>query len=350
MSDASLVVAAFVVAAPIAAFAHAWSVRFARLCGALDIPSGYKAHATPTPLLGGLSVAAGFAVAASLFAPRVLSANAAGAWALALGAGVIVAAGLYDDVVGLRPARKLGWQIGATILAGGLLAVLGVRLDLFLEWPSLPQSMLTLVWIVGVTNALNLLDNMNGLCAGIGAIAAAALAVLNHGFGDTTVAVLAAALSGACVGYLPFNYPRAQSFLGDTGSMLIGFSLAALSVMGVYTNGARIPELAVLAPLVVSTLPIVDVVVVVLLRRRVRARALRGDRLHDSHRLVRRRFGPPRAVALVWAMAAMCGAVAVALPSLRPVHTVLALAGLIAVLAGFFAMAGWRGLDDHAGS
>ena len=335
MSDASLVVAAFVVAAPIAAFAHAWTVRFARSSGALDIPSGYKAHATPTPLLGGLSVAAGFAVAASLFAPRVLSANAAG---------------LYDDVVGLRPARKLGWQIGATILAGGLLAVLGVRLDLFLEWPSLPQSMLTLVWIVGVTNALNLLDNMNGLCAGIGAIAAAALAVLNHGFGDTTVAVLAAALSGACVGYLPFNYPRAQSFLGDTGSMLIGFSLAALSVMGVYTNGARIPELAVLAPLVVLTLPIVDVVIVVLLRLRVGHRPWLGDRRHVSHRLVRRRFGPPRAVALVWAMAALCGAVAVALPSLSPMHSVLALAGLTAVLAGFFALAGWRGLDDHAGS
>ena len=253
-------------------------------------------------------------------------------------------AGLVDDIRGLTPRHKLAWQLGAASCAGLVLALLGVRLDLFLDWAPIPLILLTLLWFVGITNALNFFDNMNGLCAGVGCVAAGFLAAYNLRTGELTVALTAAALGGACLGFLPYNWPRARIFLGDAGSMMIGFSLASLSVMGAYTLDAKLPVLAVLAPLVLLALPVLDMALVVLLRLKSGQAPWVGDRRHISHRLVRRGMSPAAAVAALWVVAMACGLAALLLPTVGLAEAPLLVALIACALAAFIAAAGFRGL------
>ncbi|MFI5364958.1 MAG: glycosyltransferase family 4 protein [Candidatus Binatia bacterium] len=316
----------------------------ARRFRVLDQPQGYKAHATATPLLGGLGVALGTAAGVFWFLPAGGRTHVVGLSALALGSLVILVAGLLDDIRGLSARHKFLWQVAAAGVAGMCLALLGVRLNLFLPWPPLPIIALTALWIVGITNAVNFLDNMNGLCAGIGAVAAVSLAVINLRSDELTVAIVAAALGGACVGFLPHNWPRAHIFLGDTGSMLIGFLLAGLSVMGVYTRGAHIPILAVFTPLFVLGIPVLDSVLVIILRLRAGHPPWEGDRRHISHRLVQRGMHPAAAVATLWTACAACGLAALLLPTVGPAEAPLLLALLVCALGALAAAAGTRGL------
>ncbi|MDJ0867007.1 MAG: MraY family glycosyltransferase, partial [Myxococcota bacterium] len=328
----------------VAGLATPLAILAARRLDVLDRPGGYKAHGAPTPLLGGLAVAAGaLAGSVSAIAAAAPAARAA-LLALGAGAGVILIAGLLDDVRHLSAPRKFAWQLGAAAGAGLLLAALGVRLELYLGWSALPIGLLTALWIVGITNAVNFFDNMDGLCAGTGAIAALALALTNARSGEWEVALCASALAGACLGFLPWSWPRARIFLGDAGSMWIGFSLAALAVMGVYTRGAEAPGLAVLTPLLVLAVPVVDAAFVLGLRLRAGHAPWRGDRRHLSHRLVSRGLRPASAVAVVWAASALCALVALWLPFLAPGAAWLALGGVAAGLAALLAVSGGRGL------
>ena len=148
----------------------------------------------------------------------------------------------------------------------------------------------------------------------------------------------------ACLGFLPYNWPRARVFLGDTGSMFIGFLLAALSVMGVYTRGAHIPVLAVLTPVFVLAIPVLDAVLVVVLRVRDGQPPWVGDRRHISHRLVRRGMRPSTAVAALWAAGAACGFAALLLPTVGPTEAPLLLALLLC------AWGRWPRPPEHRGS
>lgn len=335
---------AAVISCLVAALATPLLVWVARRLGALDHPAGYKAHGVATPLLGGLSLAVGTTVAVVWVLPESSREHVAGLTALGVGSLVIIVAGLLDDLRGLSPARKVVWQLGAATAAGLSLALLGVRLNLFLQWPSAPIVALTVLWVVGITNAMNFLDNMNGLCVGLAAVAAFTLSVTNLRSAEVTVAVVAAALGGACVGFLPYNWPRARIFLGDTGSMLLGFLLAALSVMGVYTRGARIPVLAVFTPLFVLGVPVLDFLLVVLIRLWAGHRPWTGDRRHISHRLVQRGMHPAAAVATLWAAGAACGLAALLLPTVGVTEAPLLLALLLCALGALAAAAGTRGL------
>jgi UDP-GlcNAc:undecaprenyl-phosphate GlcNAc-1-phosphate transferase len=312
----------------------------------LDNPKGYKAHARPTPLLGGVAVALAtglgltlaFAAGGATFGPPLQ--------ALAVGGAVILVAGLIDDFRDLSPGYKFAWQIAAAAAAGMALAFLGVRLGLFLTLPRMVMALLTAAWVVGITNAFNLSDNMNGLCAGLGAIAALALAVLNLQSGEIGVAAAAASLGGACLGFLPYNWPRARLFLGDTGSMFIGFLLAALSVMGVYARGAAIPVLAIYSPLFLLAIPLLDSLLVVALRLRIGHPPWVGDRRHISHRLVRRGMRQASAVAVLWAVAAASNLGALLLPTVGAAQAPMLLGLLVLALGGLAAAAGTKGLDD----
>jgi len=316
----------------------------ARRFGVLDQPGGYKQHDAATPLLGGLAVAAGTAISIVAGASTYGTVEVAHLGALGVGAAIVLVAGLLDDVRGLSPRRKFLWQAGAATAAGLCLAGLGVRLDLFLHWPPLPIVLLTALWIVAITNAINFLDNMNGLCAGLGAIAAGALAAVNLREAEPMVARAAAALAGACLGFLPYNWPRARIFLGDTGSMCIGFVLAALSVMGVYTRVAQVPTLAVLTPLCVLAVPGLDAVLVTILRLRAGQAPWSGDRRHISHRLVQRGMRPAAAVATLWAAGAACGLAALLLPTVGAAEAPLLFALLLCALAALAGAAGSKGL------
>lgn len=320
------------------------AAHLARRFGVLDQPGGYKAHGAATPLLGGLAVAAGLVGAALCVLPLQGEVALAGLSAVGVGGLVILIAGLLDDRLGLTPRNKLAWQVAAAGAAGTCLAVLGVRLNLFLPWPQAPVIALTVLWVIAITNAVNFLDNMDGLCAGLGAVAAAALAVVNLRSGEFPVAHASAALAGACLGFLPHNWPRARIFLGDGGSMLIGFLLAALSVMGVYTRGAEVPVLAVFTPLFVLAIPVLDLVLVTVLRLRAGHPPWVGDRRHISHRLVRRGMHPATAVAVLWAAGAACGLGAILLPAVGVREAPLLLALLLCALGALAGVAGTRGL------
>ncbi len=316
----------------------------ARRFGVFDQPGGYKAHEAVTPLLGGLAVAAGLLSGVVFVVPLHGAVGLAGLSALGVGGLVILIAGVLDDRRGLTPHNKFAWQVAAAGAAGMCLAVLGVRLNLFLPWPQLPIIGLTVLWVIAITNAVNFLDNMNGLCAGLGAVAAAALAVANLRSGELMVAHASAALAGACLGFLPYNWPRARIFLGDAGSMLIGFFLAALSVMGVYTRGAQVPVLAVFTPLFVLAIPVLDLLLVTILRLRNGHPPWVGDRRHISHRLVRRGMHPATAVVVLWAAGAACGLGAVLLPTVGVNEAPLLLALLLCALGALAGVAGTRGL------
>lgn len=318
---------------------------FARRVGALDRPGGYKAHPIATPLLGGVAVAAGTAGACLWFLRDGLPEDVAGLVAVGIGTIIILLVGLLDDVRGLSPQHKLVWQVTAAAAAGLVLALLGVRLSLFLEWPSPPIILLTVFWVVAITNSVNFLDNMNGLCAGIGALAALALAAVNVRSESYTTATVSAALAGACLGFLPYNWPRARIFLGDTGSMLIGFLLSALSVLGVYTPGAEVPVLAVFTPLFVLAIPVLDLVLVTILRLRAGHPLWTGDRRHISHRLVRRGLHPATAVVTLWSAGAACGLAALLLSTVGPTQAPLLLMLLACALAALALAAGSEGLD-----
>lgn len=344
MLDVSALLQAGLVAALVSFLATRVAGRIARRRRLLDHPRDHKAHDEATPLLGGLGVVLGALAGIWWSISGAPGLDRSGLAALGAGALLMAVAGLVDDLRGLSPGVKFGWQIAATVCAGLCLAALGVRLRLFLPWPGLPVALLTALWVVAITNAVNFLDNMNGLCAGLGAVAAMSLAAANLRSGEATTALASAALCGACVGFLPENWPRARIFLGDAGSMFIGFSLAALSVMGVYARGAEVPVVAVLAPLIVLAIPLLDLLLVVGLRLWVGHPIWLGDRRHMSHRLVARGAQPWEAVVVLWVAAAACGLAALLLPMLSVGKVALLLTLLLAGLGALVVAAGARGL------
>ena len=213
--------------------------------------------------------------------------------------------GFWDDRVKLQPGIKfLGQFLVATIVAAS-----GVRITLFI--PNLLfHYLITVLWIVMLVNAFDFMDNMNGLCGGLGIIGAGWLGLIAAGRGQFDVAAIAFLSAGALLGFLPFNFPRATAFLGDAGSHLTGYLLAVLGILPHYYTRKHPHPLAVLTPLLVLAVPLGDLLWVVLLRWKNGRPFYIGDTSHLSHRLVRRGFTPAGAVVLIWLLAAAAGALA----------------------------------------
>lgn len=290
-----------------------WATRM----GMVDDPGHRKIHSTPTPLAGGWAVLAAMAV--------VLGIGVAAAWigwvggesakellrygvgkrggqlAVILGGAFgMTLVGMLDDKYELRPAVKFGGQI----LIAACVAAAGVRITLFV--PSVTFSFLvTVLWILTVTNAMNFLDNMNGLCTGLGIIGAWACGWSAAVQGQYLVATLASVACGALLGFLPYNFPKASAFLGDAGSHLVGYLLAVLSILPNFYSSGHQSRLAVLSPLVILAVPLLDLVWVVLLRTKIGQPFWVGDTNHVSHRLLRRGWSKTQAVILIWLMAAL---------------------------------------------
>src|SRR5262249_42501550 len=162
---------------------------------------------------------------------------------------------------------------------------------------------ITILWILTVTNAFNFMDNMNGLCAGLGAVGAWYFALSAAAQGQYLVALLALAACGALLGFLPYNFPRASIFLGDAGSHLVGFLLSVLAILPHFYSKQNPRPWAVLSPLFILAVPLIDLGWVVLLRWRAGQPFYIGDTNHLSHRLVRRGCSKPAAVLIIWLMA-----------------------------------------------
>ena len=266
------------------------AVRLAVRTGFMDIPAGYKGHMRATPYLGGLAVVS--AVAASLLTFGVATSRYG---ALVIWALVLFVLGTIDDKRNLSPYPRLLIEIGAAFA----LWHYGLGFGEF-GIPVIDLAV-TIVWVVGVVNAFNLMDNMDGAASSVAGVAALGVAVLAIIAGDITLAVIVLALAGACIGFLCFNLAApARIFLGDGGSMPIGFVLAG-AVMALPTpSDLGIARLLALAPLV--GLPLLDTTLVVISRRRGGRPLLSGSRDHLTHRL-RALLGSPRLVALALATA-----------------------------------------------
>jgi UDP-GlcNAc:undecaprenyl-phosphate GlcNAc-1-phosphate transferase len=280
-------------------------------------------HRRPTALLGGPALVSGTLL------PAVLAGHwpASPQWiALALGAVGVATLGLVDDFVGLRPAVKLAGQVGMAALAVGLgVDVPGLQ--------PLLSAAVALLWIVGVTNALNLIDNMDGLAGGVAAIAATGLALHGLRAGDAALAAAAAALAGASAGFLLHNFPPASIFMGDSGSLFLGYSLAVLSLFAADAQPAADPS-ALAMPLLVLLVPLFDTTLVTSTRLATGRRVSQGGRDHTSHRLVGLGFSERNAVLLLWAIAALGGAASLALRALPPTgRVILGAATLLLLLA-----------------
>ncbi len=295
---------------------RAWCER----TGLVDDPGHRKIHHTPIPLAGGLAVFTGIALvvlgSVAVVQLQLLDKEAAEKLsyglgrrgpqlvAILFGALGMVVLGWWDDRHELRPAVKFAGQSAVALLV----AAAGVRVTLFV--PSLLFSYaVTVLWILTVTNALNFNDNMNGLCGGLGLVAAAWIAFLAARNGQYLVASLALLVAGALAGFLPYNFPRASVFLGDSGSHLVGYLLAVLAILPHFYSAklAAPSRLAVLSPLFILAVPLVDLARVVCVRTLAGRPFWLGDTNHLSHRLVRAGLTKPRAVGVLWAAAAVAG-------------------------------------------
>ncbi|HEY6228310.1 MAG TPA: MraY family glycosyltransferase [Verrucomicrobiae bacterium] len=313
-------VGAFVVSVCSVPFWQVWAKRI----GMVDDPGHRKIHSTPIPLAGGWAALFAIAVVlgAGVMAVKLGFLSVAGAGGLDLlsygvskrggqlvvilgGALGMAMVGMLDDKYELRPALKFGGQVMIALCV----ALAGVRITLFV--PSLAFSLaVTVLWILTVTNALNFLDNMNGLCTGLGIIGSWACGWSAAVQGQYLVASLAFVACGALLGFLPYNFPKASAFLGDAGSHLVGYLLAVLAILPHFYSRNVQNKWAVLSPLVILAAPLLDMVWVVALRTKIGQPFWIGDTNHISHRLVRRGFSKTSAVILIWLMAVASSAVA----------------------------------------
>jgi UDP-GlcNAc:undecaprenyl-phosphate GlcNAc-1-phosphate transferase len=304
--------------------------------GWLDRPDGQrKLHAEPVPRIGGLSVYASFAIALGvlvLWVPQAAASDGIGVNRYAhllLAGGAVAIIGLVDDLVGVSPWAKVFVQA----LAATYLYFHGFQIraltnpfgePIWLGHLALP---LTILWFVGMSNAINLIDGLDGLAAGVAFLATTSLfaaAALNEHW---ATGFMAAALGGALLGFLRYNFNPASVFLGDCGSLFVGFALAAFAITGSMKTSAAI---AVAAPLLALALPIFDVMVS-LLRRMVRGTGLfAADSDHIHHRLLRFGLTPRRTVVLLYGVAALLASLSLA--TLAGPQQVLWAVGIVFVL------------------
>jgi UDP-GlcNAc:undecaprenyl-phosphate GlcNAc-1-phosphate transferase len=308
---ASAPLAAYAAAALVTCAATPLVLRVAVRGGAIDLPNERKAHERPLPTWGGIAIIAGFLAAVCLV----------GAWhhmrtrsfaAIMAGALLVALVGFVDDRRDLPARLKLVLQIGATIplLAAGV--TINVISDpLHQDMIALPEWLavfVTVLWVVGVTNAMNLIDGLDGLAAGVAAIACVALAAIALAWGQLAVALLCAALAGAAVGFLPWNWHPARILMGDTGAYFLGYLVAGVTIIGAFKMAAAI---AIFVPLLVLAVPLLDTVFSPLRRYLSGRPAFSADRDHFHHRLIAMGLHESRVVLLTYAVTALCSMIAV---------------------------------------
>lgn len=332
MLDEFRAVLVVAVAAGIAALSTPPVIRFAKSIGVVDRPSERKVSSrSAMPLLGGLAI--GLGTGGGLLAAHLvqlgggLSIQVVG---FAAGGVILLAVGAWDDRFTMPVYAKLFFQIVAAVIA----VRVGFRIDFFSDpmtsvtyavpgWILWPVSLL---WIVGVTNSMNLIDGLDGLSAGLGAIIAATLTIICWQAGQWTGVVIGLALFGALIGYLPFNFPPARIFLGDTGSLVIGFALALLALEG-YRKAAF---LAFIVPMLALAIPLLDTSLSIVRRLRSGRGVFSADRLHMHHRLLLREGSHKNAVLMLYFLTGCFCMIAI---SISQLDGWLALVYLIAVVA-----------------
>lgn len=341
-------------------------MRLAPRVGLIDHPAERKVHVTPTPLGGGVAIwtAVVATVALAFVAAEVVSVPAGRLheWfpsslqvhlaglrsrapdvALVLGVGtVVMLMGLVDDARGLSYVLRLVIEVGLVLL----LIRHGIRLTLFppLSHP-LVSGTITVVWVVGLTNAFNFLDNMDGLSAGVAWISAALFCVLMGLIGSYFVAGFLLTLMGALGGFLCFNWHPAKIFMGDAGSNFVGFMIGVTTIVSTFTR-PDLPEITIAAPLCVLAVPLYDSITVILIRLRQGRSPFKPDKSHFSHRLVALGMSSRQAVLTIYLVTLATGLGAL---SLYPLSDMVPGLAAIVVLAQVACLLGIVAVLESAG-
>ena len=283
---------------------------YARRNGFVAAPKSDRWHKKPTAMMGGVAVFLTTVIVYLLFGPHTKA-----SWIILGGSSVLFLIGLIDDILHIKPYQKLiGQFIGAAVVIG---------FGLVLPWTDsqILNISITFFWLIGITNAINLLDNMDGLAAGISAIAAFSLAIGLGATGQPIELILLSAFIGALIGFLVFNFNPASIFMGDCGSMFIGFLLAS-SVLLNQVGGRSRSIFSVLAvPVLILFVPIFDTTFVTILRKIWGRKASQGGRDHTSHRLVALGLSERSAVLLLYGLALVAGIISVLVLELQPVQS-----------------------------
>ncbi len=357
-----------IVPSMVVCWAAAWLVRgYGPRFGLLDRPSPRKVHTQAMPTGGGLAIWLGIVVPFAVgqvvlwraaatgetWLPQIIATHLGGLieqspklWILLAGGTVLMLLGLADDRWGLS------WKVRIAVqtLVAVVLVLCGWRLSLFIDLPVL-TGMLSVLWIVTLVNSFNMLDNMDGLSAGVAAIAAAMLAAVMLAAGDPAthrpqlfVAGFLLVPFGSLLGFLWHNRPPARLFMGDAGSYLVGYLLATATLTATFA-GADVPRHAILAPLCVLAVPLYDTATVVLIRLRSGRSPLVGDKSHFSHRLVELGMTNTQAVLTIYLATATCGLGALLLHQVNTVGAcvILLLVGCILLLIAILETTGRRG-------
>ncbi|MBK7932390.1 MAG: hypothetical protein IPK01_02615 [Acidobacteria bacterium] len=300
---------------------------YATARGFVAKPKSDRWHKRPTAMMGGVAIFLTTIVMYALFVPPTRE-----SLALMGGSTFLFIVGLVDDVINIKPYQKLiGQLIGAAILVS-------FGLTLPITGYALVDIWITTFWIIGITNAINLLDNMDGLAAGISAIASIALGLSFAVNGQTTELIFVAVFVGALVGFLVFNFNPASIFMGDCGSMFVGFLLAG-SVLLNQVGGRSRGILAILAvPVLILFVPIFDTTFVTILRKLWGRKASQGGRDHTSHRLVALGLSERAAVLMLYGFAAIAGAISIAISRLETTQSLalITIFSIILVIIGVY--------------
>ena len=319
---------AFVLAFVVAFVTTPYTIKIARKVGAVDIPKDERRmHKKSMPRFGGPAVILGFLVS-TIYLLIVMSmehtinlfdVDQYGKKLLGflVGIGIITAFCVVDDIKSIKPIVKLLGQLLAAIAA----VIAGIRIDgitlPFLNFPEMHQItsiILTIAWIIIVTNAINLIDGLDGLSSGISVISAVSLLIIFVLNGSSMISIiLIAALAGALVGFLPFNYSPAKTFIGDTGANFLGYSLAIISILG---SAKTYTAAVIVLPLIVLGLPIFDTLFAIV-RRIIRGKSIKAifkaDKGHLHHKLIARGYSQKQAVLILYGISAIFGMFAVIL-------------------------------------
>ena len=309
---------------------------FAQKVGAMDNPDeARRIHDHPIPRMGGMAIFLGFLVSVVLFAQITKPVQG-----ILIGCVIIVAAGILDDIISLRWWVKLIAQLAAAVIAvahgvtiEGIMNpnVFATENTLLIGYLSIP---VTVLWIVGVTNAVNLIDGLDGLACGVSAISSVTMLVVALMVAEPNVALLLAALAGGCLGFIPYNFNPAKIFMGDTGALLLGYVLATVSILGLFKFYA---VMTFLVPVMALALPLFDTLFAIVRRVAHGQSPMAPDRGHLHHRLIDHGLSQKQAVAVLYSLSAMMGLTAVVICTTGKLR--LLLLGIdvaIAVAVGIF--------------
>ncbi|HEV8590699.1 MAG TPA: MraY family glycosyltransferase, partial [Pyrinomonadaceae bacterium] len=293
---------------------------FASRNGFVAKPKSDRWHRRPTAMLGGVAIFLATLLMYALFLEKTPESQV-----LIAGSSFLFLVGLLDDILNIKPYQKLiGQLIGATI-------IVGFGLTLPITGYELVDIWITVFWLIGITNAINLLDNMDGLAAGIAGIAAMSLAVGFALNGQTTELLFVSVFVGALLGFLIFNFNPASIFMGDCGSMFVGFLLAGSVLMGQQGGRSRSVFSVLAIPVLILFVPIFDTTFVTVIRKLWGRKASQGGRDHTSHRLVALGLSERSAVLMIYCFAIAAGILSLLVGQLAVMQS-LALIGLFTVV------------------